>query len=444
MIESNKAALKNYGLQSEEEDLIMLLPQELIGEIFSNLNCIEFQSTITVSRLWSKKILHAAKMKEFKFLNDFIKLTYEYLEKNLNKTEKHSSIFTSPELLNSLNLKQVKAALYGLSDNILNTLKDLKEEDLQNLEKLSKEKIDYEPSVSLFKATSLYKRIDVVAKLLDESIFKSMRIENLSKELLSMDIVDKAIEVIALITESFTKVVILEEISQYLVERGNLTKAIAVANMHEDCWISRAFIKICKLLLEKGRVKEAINETINFVKTWPERKYLIFSDFLNLLIENKFICEAIEFFNILDKKLKFMLLEELLKLLIKSGNSDKVVEVVKTFYSDYHDSSDLSKFALLLINSGHDALGLEIVNIVSDDYQRAFILKMMSKLLLNDEDIDKSIEVANLIDEAFTHMKLEALKSIWTFLENSGDDAKAAEVENKIYGLQYLSWCTIQ
>ncbi len=444
MIRSNKALTENYGLQMKEDDPIMLLPPECIGEIFSNLNCIEFQSSITVSRLWSKKIIHAAKMKEFKFLNDFTKLTYEYLEKNLNKTENHSTLFTSPELLNSLNLKQVKASIYGLSENILNTLKDLKDEDLQKLEKLSKEKKDYEPAVRLFKATALYKRIDGVAQLNDEHISKSWLIRNISKDLLSMDIVDKAIEVTAQIIETMTKVFILEEISQYLVQIGNLPKAIVVVNMHEVIWMSSSFIKICKLLLENGRVKEAINETLQFVKTWPKKEYIIFSDFINLLIENKFINEAIEFFNILDKTLKSQLLENLLKLLITSDNSSTMVEVVKTLHSDYPDSCDLSKIALLLINSGHDAKGFEIVNLVTDDYQKAFTLKLISASLINEADIDKSIEVANMIDEAFPLMKINVLRNIWTFLENNGNDAKATEVENMIYGLQYLSWCSIQ
>jgi len=115
-----------------------------------------------------------------------------------------------------------------------------------------------------------------------------------------MGIVDKAIEVTALIIEPLTKIAILEEISQYLVQIGNLP-----AENHNPNDLS----EFALLLINSGHDSLAF-EIVNLATDYYQ-KACTYKKISSSLINEEDIDKSIEIANMIDEEFTYMKIEAL-------------------------------------------------------------------------------------------------------------------------------------
>lgn len=169
-------------------------------EVLFSLDDRDIQHSL-VSRDWN--VIDTAKYEEFSGLKSLARdLNKNLPESYENQKKKFFNIESDTKILHSENLMQAESCIYGMKEKILNILKDLKEEDLKNLERLSKDKPKFFENV--FDLTRIYKRLDQANQIPDNSK-KSFALWCISNELAKIGSLDKARKVANTIPEDSLK-----------------------------------------------------------------------------------------------------------------------------------------------------------------------------------------------------------------------------------------------
>ena len=111
------------------------LPLELVVNILSNLNDIDMQSTVTVSKSWNIASIDTAKRQQFSLIKDFVNFLRTNLNEKLSDSQRERLFGNGDEtiILNSVNLKEVKSSAFKIRETFFNILSELKDKDLDSL-----------------------------------------------------------------------------------------------------------------------------------------------------------------------------------------------------------------------------------------------------------------------------------------------------------------------
>lgn len=328
---------ENVPPQRPEEGLITNeLPLHLFENILSYLNVLDMQSASAVSKLWKAAAIDHAKHQEFSNIKNFI----DFLCENLD-TESHSDqiknlreVIGEKKILQSVNLNQVKFSIFELREQVLNILKDLKDEDLASLEKISKSKQTPLFFEKAFDLARIYKRI-APANIIPEDWIREKELRDIANALVINGNNDKALKIINTLPEA-SQWMGLWTIAETLAESGKTDKALEVANTIKHNVSERGFALsiVSRALIKKGNIDKALDVAKSITNNKSAKDQAL-SDISKALLENNNIDKALEIANTITQSVdKGFALWTIATALAKSGNVDKALKVANTITDD--------------------------------------------------------------------------------------------------------------
>ncbi len=245
-----------------EENLISkTLPLELFDKVLSHLNnALDIQSATLVSRTWKWLAIEAAKFKESHLMREWVETLCAHLEQTiysarcefLRKTLKEAPI------LEDSNLKGVKQSLLFVREKMLQVLRALDFDCLENLGVEMEGVKKYSFFGEIIKLDKINREIIEVSKL-PNSDDKQYAQQSILGELTQLGQIDPAIEIAKEITDKYLRALSLKEISANLTQNGNIDKALEVANLISLKELKTSALEnIYKALVENSEIKRAI------------------------------------------------------------------------------------------------------------------------------------------------------------------------------------------
>lgn len=254
-----------YGSEDQK------LPPEILEMIFSHLSNRDLQKAALVNRQWNEVAIVEANCEATSKLRHFV----DFLCRNLNRDlyelqiESLSNLEGTREILISENFIQIKSSMRSCEKNISNILKDLSEDDLNQLEELSKIESKSGFLENIFDLTRNYKKIDGAdGKTIGWHKYSDLN--EISLNLTNMNRIDEAIEVANMNSDEAYRVINLQNISINLTQKNRIDEAIEVARMiPEDC--SKFMALDCMLLHLKSI--DQIDAVIEIANTISENHF---------------------------------------------------------------------------------------------------------------------------------------------------------------------------
>ena len=308
-INFDKTSINN---PSEEDKQIQLntFPPELFMKIFSYLNQIGRQSAVQVNSLWKPLVIDQVKTEQNLLVNKFINFIIENLDKQkyLKEINECKSILENHAILKSKDLLELKNSLLDIRNHLIYQLKHM---ELKELEDLKKKSFNQQAPIyfqELPGLASLYRTLDILrdgtmpnAKFfILREVIKIFLKNNESYEALK----------IADSLDFFNKSPVLESIASHFVEKGNLFKAIEVANAIPDSYSKfMMFNKIANTLSHEKLIKnffsnDSLTKSIEVAKKiiYPSEKTHMLMGISNAFLINDNLDEANRILKIADEE----------------------------------------------------------------------------------------------------------------------------------------------
>lgn len=247
-----------FNLPLQEDGLtINHLPVEIFIKIFSSLDDKDIQRASLATHSWNVIAVDTVARNEFSKVKKFADFLSKSMPENSSEaTEQLFAIGSDRKILNSISIMQVKSSINVLHDQILKILINLNENDLNNLEELSKNEPKPKSYEHIFALAKIYKKLEEADQL--EEFEKNIALKEIPKQLASYGRVDKALEVAAMMTNKFTQSLALKEISAVLIENGNFDKAEEVAKtIKTELTKDVAFRDLAAALTRSGNFQRA-------------------------------------------------------------------------------------------------------------------------------------------------------------------------------------------
>ena len=397
-----KNIIENNCLPLIEEGLINLLPADCLNHIFQNFSNPEVESFTDVSSLW-KKVIVDEKHKEFLTLLNFSKFLSKGLKEDKVLSQKFLDVNEFYNMLsNPTSLKQVKLCVGKLKNEILDILKTLKEEDLDDLKELADDQLQPYFSNFLFLA-EIEKEID--RAILLPIYQKDNELVKISQKLINRGNISKAIEVSELLTSHPT---------------GSTNKDWIFKLIFNSCVDSGHFIEAEKFLAMTGRfqretlienLKKAIDTLdidkaiaiANMISDFRKDDSLL--EIFNILIEKKDLDKATKIISMLSDYKKNQCILEVFKLLIESGKINEAEQVIKMCASD-SDSDYVTHAAYdQFIKSDTIDFGFEAIKFFKINYIKSHKLNEILDLYIKNKNMDKALDVLIIIFADAPHSK---------------------------------------
>lgn len=292
---TNNERIYSSTQQYNKELSIETLPTEIFGELLSYLEVKDLYSVNQVSKPWNEILIKIKKQEAFSPVLRFTRFLSEKLDKRSyeNQMQAISFIEKNTEALSYLSLGRMKRSLNDLEEEVLNVLKEIKEEDLKKVEK---ECIDirirnYFLSV-VFELARVYKRIDEVDTMSHQNE-KDLFCSEISLDLAQMHRMNKAIDVADKIIEGVIRSEPLKAICIALIKMKKIDKMIEVCNKITNDFIRYLTIRDASTILMQDIQIEGFIKLFKGVVE-DRIKYVAFADALGILMSDEDIREVME------------------------------------------------------------------------------------------------------------------------------------------------------
>ncbi|MEX0961448.1 MAG: F-box-like domain-containing protein [Simkaniaceae bacterium] len=422
MIEVNiNYALPEYALPEEEDDnknFINKLPYEIFSNILSRLDYKDIKSTATVSEYWNEASIDVACRAQYSAIKTYVDAIRNELKEESygDQKEKLLKIGSDKKILNSRSLIELDSFIKKQKNKLIDTLKSLKEDDLEGLEELVKKQPIPKFFGNLLILAKIYRKIDLAEETLD-NVAKVYAFQDISKALAKNGDFDKAIEVALMIPSDYFQGVALQIISMVLVENGDFEKAVEVAEQI-PCYRNKcfAFKHIFEVLVIKNDDFDKAIEIAPTISNNNDQARILANDQARILA---FISDM---------------------LVIKKGDFDKAIKVALMIPDNVTKSRTLLNISEALTKNGdfekarEVALkAVEFALMIPDNVTKSRTLLNISEALTKNGDFEKAREVAlKAVEVALMipdNLDISyALLHISKALAYSGDYEKAKEV----------------
>ena len=427
---------REYRQPTEEEGTIETkLPPEIFAHVLSYLNESDMEEVNLVSPLWSNSTLAAVKDEEFTKIVQFAKFLGNELEGSSygSQINKLFDMGSDTSILNSVNLIQVKLSIKNYKEKIVNLLKDLKEDDLEKLEKLSKNAPKPRFFEHVFDLARVYKQIDKqidqASRIASERL-RDTALEKISFELIKKGYTDKAIEVAKMASPDASEYV-LYSIARYLADadEGNIVRAIEIAEMISGNEIRDDVLKdrIAKALVKEGSLDRAIEiaETISD----DEGREDVLKVIVEALVQKG--GEAIEIVKTLsDEERREDAFLGITCALVVEGKTEKAIEVAEMISDDEKRGNGFELISFALAAEASIDRAIEIAETISDDEKRGNGFYAIALVMAAEGSIERAIEVAEMISD--NEIRENTLKEIYSASTVNGSIELAIEVAETI------------
>jgi len=254
------------------------LPKDVYQELLLFLGLKDQQALVTTTKDMKNIFIEQITQKESLLVDNFVRLVCHHLDEcflaeNLyqTQTEKLRALMSDRKILDAVNLISVKSNIKERKTKILNLLielevKDLKklqEKDLKDLENLPIHQKDLYFFKNVFHLAELYKKFEEVkANQTSHKLIRDSSFRDISKALLKIGDMDKAIEVANIIDNKNTQGYVLQSISKTALKNGQVDIAIKIANTINDKSVQKyTFQELVEILLERKEFEQATKVT---------------------------------------------------------------------------------------------------------------------------------------------------------------------------------------
>lgn len=361
------------------------LPVEDLEKILSYLDSMSLQQAALVSKDWSSVSIDTAKHEEFSKIKNFANFLGEKLPESYPTQKKQLLDIGNggeSKILESVSLLEVKSSIKIVNETIVNVLKDLKDEDLKELESASKGLTTPQFFEDVFELARLYKNLDEINKITDERK-KSLALSNFSIQLLNSDKVDHALKIAKLIPrEDYDlKENALSYISTNLLRQGKVDKGLEIANDLPVSARDKIFNELSFQYLRMGQIED----TLKFVKM------------------------------INDDEIRESSILQIIQKIAEREDIDKALEVAVQYVAD---NKELLSFlySLKAAKTGNIEDSIKFAGEVTDEKLRMSVLKKVGphcyEIAKNKQDVDILRKLFNLIDDVKKRDDLLRVSSI--------------------------------
>lgn len=235
------------------------LPLEIFEKILVRLDGLGVQQASLVGHLWSVGAIDTAKQKEFSIIKGFIKFLCDSCG---DQSKSLLDVAGKTEILGSINLLQIKNSILETKESLLEIVKGLSTDALNELENQSQNQVRPLFFENFFELAKLYQQLDKVDEMQDGKP-KDLALLRIVVALVQYNNMDKAIFVVNKMTIPYSKWKALECIINGLLLRGNEGKAMEVADtIEQEVEKDIAFRSIAKASAQSGK-EEKTFEAIN-------------------------------------------------------------------------------------------------------------------------------------------------------------------------------------
>ncbi len=339
-------------------------PLEVFDNVLSYLGTVDIQVASFVKRSWKKAAIATTKNKEFILIKKFVSIACNNLnsEKYSSQINYFKSLLNNKGIFGSKNLIEIKNSILSLKDQIAFNLKQLDELDLNNLKNQTTKKDKPTFFDDIFELADIYRRVFIILEP----------------------------------PRTFEWEEDLRTFSDELTQRGNIDKALAVAEKLSEIERSHVIWGCAKGLACTGNIKRAM-ELINRVH---------------------------------NEEIKGSILKELPEILLQNEDMRYVIDHISSIQDEQIKGSVLRTLAKCLVHIDHVVRALHITNTIDDQSIRESVFCSMSKSLVNVNDLEGAFEVAKLIqDKEKKTSLLTDISHAWTRI---GNVERAREVAHMI------------
>ncbi len=328
---------------------------------------------------------------------------------------------------NLLPFNIIKTALANLNSGVILTQAELREKTIQVLTDLSNGDVsilDQLPDIknvtsfykSLFKLTSMYKKIELIHASLDrDDDERDSQLKSVCQELVKLGDIDKAIE-IAKTTR--IKEAVMGELCSSLIKENRLDQAIRLMNLIEDeIFRTKIFKKISIAFVANGSVERALALCNSIPETHTRGAFLLaISKALKMRgeIEKATIVAnmakntmdlAIHYAHFIpDDSLKGSVFSNIVKIFIKVGNIEMAINIADNICNLESRDNAYSHIVRYYGKIGNIEQVTMFVDKIIDEYVSSWVLLIMVNRSFYNEDT-----IASLVSFAF-QIKISVLR----------------------------------
>lgn len=355
-----------------------VIPPEIIERVFLKLNGNELKPLCMVNRLWNGVFTEIAKRKELAHMVKFS----NFLEENLNNVSvkqklRSLEIKNDRKVLSSNRMGEVKFFISQLKEDIATVLKDLPETDLKKLEELFKNEPKSILIENIFSIVQLYSELDQI-KLINNEFSKNQALSKLSTNLFRKSCVRKAFEVACMIISDFQRSVTLRAMPAKLIAYGMLDLALDVSNKITFFSCSEIYPVICQKFIERGDLEKALKVAdrsySDFERSAQEKIYKLF-------LERDNLDKAFEVANsIRSNWYRKIALKEVFKTFLQKGFINKAIELARSMTWDSDQALALKVICNLFLEIGSMDQALEAANMIRWNFKRKKTLEKIYEI----------------------------------------------------------------
>lgn len=246
------------------------LPKDLFLEIFNYLDQINIQSAAGVSRLWKGYAIENMKDQEFFLINQFLDFLKKNPEINISQIQikNISDLVSKIKCLNDQKFIKVKSSIIVIENKIINILKEL---DLNVLEKLEETFKSEKKSLyfsHLFEKAVICKQIERVHNT-PQGMLKNELIENILLKMCAMKNYRMAFDFANTLTDELENSQALHQISNCLLNEGDIDWAFNTANRISSRYLSRKSYAIAMVAAQSFRFGD-VDKANQIAETIPD------------------------------------------------------------------------------------------------------------------------------------------------------------------------------
>lgn len=371
-----------YNKPPEEKNLINnTLSPEVFAKVLSYISNEELQKTRFVSSDWNVASIDTVKHEEFSHIKRFANFLGSNLSEKSCPTqrEKLFNIKNNIEIFKASNLTEVKSSIYDLREKVLNILTELNNEDLKLLEESSKDAIKPQFFEDIFEY--IFDMVIVVEKTKDNHYIPCEVTAIYLNLVNKKNRIKEALAIVKLIPDNL-KDDALRDISKELMNKGNIDRAIEIANtIQEECARGNVLADIV-YALTKIDIDKAMKIT-NTIPPQTTREYCL-RHISETHAQNGDIKTAIDVANtISDKGLYRSSLGSIAEILTRNGDFDfdKAIEIVKMIGDEEKENNTLLNISKKLTECGIIDKAIEIAKIISNKINKEIAFNEISRKL---------------------------------------------------------------
>jgi lipopolysaccharide biosynthesis regulator YciM len=419
------------------------LPPEMLQEIFGKLGAQDLSSTTTVDKTWQAHVITKATSDQNLLVKSLINAIVTFLqvqEKSAPADQKQTykdqilkmqSLHKSNNVLESINLIQIKNNLNSLRDVFIQNLNGVSEDDLKKLKTLLAKQKMPQFFANLIEVALVNKEIEKAIQQTDPNV-KNFRLRELIQELSGYGEVDRTIE-LALssphaLPDGDNKWVALSAIVAALSKKGQYDRAVEIANKLPSNQKTGALREIAVSYAKRGDFDKAI-ATVDEIPS-EEKKTNALKEIIREVIEKGLLDKAYEIAKRMPKiYLSSDSLKELARRFVEKGNLNKVIEAAKAITDESYKSDFLFHLLEIFAEKGDLDRAQEAALAQPNEERKSSGLNTVAGEFLKRKELEKAYEIVNKVTSS---LKDVGLRDIAVEFIKSGDLKRASEVGRSI------------